>query len=57
MTVSEDLAASSCRGGDEDYMAYECSQLLRNVHSSIPVKTDHRLPPRTIIVIGGAIVT
>jgi hypothetical protein len=57
MTVSEDLAASTCRVVDEDYSGYECSQLLQNVHSCIAVQTDHRLHPRTVIVIGGAIVT
>jgi len=57
MNVSDDLAASTCRVVDEDYSGYECSQLLRNVHSCIPVQADHRLPPRTVIVIGGAIVT
>jgi len=57
MTVSDDLAASTCRVVDEDYSGYECSQLLRNVNSCISVQTDQRLPPRTVIVIGGAIVT
>jgi len=57
MTVSDGLAASTCREVDEDYSGYECSQLLRNVHSCIPVQIGHRLLPRTVIVIGGAIVT
>jgi len=48
MTVSDDLAASTCRVVDEDYSEYECSQLLRNVHSCVPVQTEHRLPPRTV---------
>jgi hypothetical protein len=57
MTVSDDISASICTVVDEGYSEYDSRQLFRNVNACIPVRTDTRLPPRTIIVIGGAIVT
>ena len=57
MTVSDDISASICTVIDEGYSEYDSRQIFRNVNACIPVRTDTRLPPRTIIVIGGTIVT